>query len=215
MAAERLRPQRRRLAALALLPLWPRVCLAGAQKEEALADSVRSALASQIASSVPPMRRFANDGARREYEAWLADMSARLASRVPERRSRIDMLQCLDYEAIRAGLDRQLVLGLIQVESNFRKYAISDYDARGLMQVMPFWVRLIGDGNVRSLFEVRTNLRYGCVILRHYLDVDEGDLFRALGRYNGTLGQPSYPNAVLAAWKGDWDYPRAGSRRRA
>lgn len=200
--------QRRRLAALGLLlPILPRTSWGGAQQYETLADSVRGALAAQIANSVPPIRRFATDEAREAYEHWLVQMSARLVTRVPEKRNRTDLLQCLDYECTRAGLDRQMVLGLIQVESNFRKYAISDVGARGLMQVMPFWTALIGDGNVRRLFEMRTNLRYGCVILRHYLDSEQGDLFRALGRYNGSVGQPAYPSAVLAAWKGDWTFP--------
>jgi soluble lytic murein transglycosylase-like protein len=202
---------RRRLLLAALLPLLPRTSWAGAQQVEPLADAVRGALASQIADTAPPARRFDTDAGRASYERWLTLMEARLAARLPERRNRIDLLQCLDYECTRAGLDRQMVLGLIQVESNFRKYAISDAGARGLMQVMPFWCSLIGDGNPRRLFEMRTNLRYGCVILRHYLDNERGDLFRALGRYNGSLGQASYPNAVLAAWKRDWSYPEGGS----
>jgi len=199
--------RRRRLLALGLLPILPRVSWGGAQQYETLADSVRGALAAQIAESAPPLRHFASDEARDAYERWMVQMSSRLVARVPEKRNRTDLLQCLDYECIRAGLDRQMVLGLIQVESNFRKYAISDVGARGLMQVMPFWAGLIGDGNVRRLFEMRTNLRYGCVILRHYLDSERGDLFRALGRYNGSVGQANYPSAVLAAWKGEWGYP--------
>jgi soluble lytic murein transglycosylase-like protein len=204
------RPARRRAAALcALAPLlaaWPRPGRAGAQQYEELADAVRGALASQIADTAPPLRRFPVETERRAYERWRTEMARRLAPRLPEERSRIDLLQCLDYEATRAGLDRQLVLGLIQVESNFRKYAISEAGARGLMQVMPFWTTIIGDGNVRRLFEMRTNLRYGCVILRHYLDAERGDLFRALGRYNGSVGQTPYPDAVRAAWQGSWSY---------
>jgi soluble lytic murein transglycosylase-like protein len=99
-----------------------------------------------------------------------------------------------------------MILGLIQVESGFRKYAISAAGARGYMQVMPFWTSLIGDGNARRLFDMRTNLRYGCVILRYYLDAEQGDLFRALGRYNGSVGQRDYPQAVLAAWRKQWNY---------
>ena len=200
-------PERRRLlaGALALLAA-PRLAWAGAQQYETLADSVRSALASRIADTALPVRRLATEAERTAYARWLQAMDARLESRLPERRTRADLLQCIDYEAIRAGLDRQMVLGLIQVESNFRKYAISEAGARGLMQVMPFWTKIIGDGNVRRLFEMRTNLRYGCVILRHYLDAERGDLFRALGRYNGSLGEAAYPNAVLAAWRGAWSY---------
>jgi soluble lytic murein transglycosylase-like protein len=90
------------------------------------------------------------------------------------------------------------VLGLIEVESGFRKYAISSAGARGYMQVMPFWARSIGSGDVAGLFHMQTNLRFGCVILRHYLDQEKGDLFLALGRYNGSRGRSEYPNAVLA-----------------
>ena len=116
----------------------------------------------------------------------------------------------MHYEATRAGLDPQLVLGVIQHESNFRKYAVSSADARGYMQVMPFWAKLIGTPE-HNLFHLRTNLRYGCVILRHYLDTENGDLYRALGRYNGSLGQPEYPNAVLATMNRNWLY-HAGRR---
>ena len=217
--ADARRPQRRRLAALGLLlPAWPGVALwpgtvhAGAQQYENLADSVRSALASQIADAKPPIRRFDDEAQRQRFDRWMADMEVRLTPRLPESRNRADLLQCLDYECTRAGLDRQMVLGLIQVESNFRKYAISDAGARGLMQVMPFWTSLVGDGNVRRLFEMRTNLRYGCVILRHYIDGEQGDLFRALGRYNGSVGLATYPNAVYAAWKGYWSYPEGNGK---
>jgi soluble lytic murein transglycosylase-like protein len=208
------RRARRRLLLLGLLaPAFPRSARAGAQQYENLADAVRGALASQIADAAVPARHFDQDREREDFERWLADMSSRLETRLPERRTRLDLLRCLDYECIRAGLDRQMVLGLIQVESNFRKYAISEVGARGLMQVMPFWAKMIGDGNIRRLFDIRTNLRYGCVILRHYLDGERGELYRALGRYNGSVGQASYPNAVLAAWQGDWKYPRpTGSR---
>jgi soluble lytic murein transglycosylase-like protein len=199
--------QRRRLAATlaGLLPMPALVC-AGEQQYEHLADDVRSALASQIADRTPPRRRFAGPAAQAAYDHWFAHMEQRLEGRLPSARLRADLLQCLDYEATRAGLDRQLVLGLIEVESNFRKYAISSAGARGLMQVMPFWVGLIGDRDPRKLFEMRTNLRYGCVILRHYVKQEQGDLFRALGRYNGSLGQAAYPDAVRAAWQRHWAY---------
>ncbi len=143
---------------------------------------------------------------RIEYLAWLGEMSERLQPRVGDYAARVEFLKTLDYEALRAGLDRQLVLGLIQIESNFRKYAISSAGARGYMQVMPFWTQVIGNGDQRRLFEMRTNLRYGTVILRHYIDLEQGDLFMALGRYNGSRGRPQYPDAVLAAWKKRWNY---------
>ena len=93
------------------------------------------------------------------------------------------------------------MLGLVHLESNFRNFAVSSVGARGYMQVMPFWSRLIGDGNASRLFHLQTNLRFGCVILRHYLDRENGNLFMALGRYNGSRGKPQYPNAVFAAQK--------------
>ena len=122
-----------------------------------------------------------------------------------DRRGRLDFLKTVYYEAQRAGLDPQLVLGLVQVESGFHKYAVSQAGARGYMQVMPFWVKLIGQPQ-HNLFHLRTNLRYGCVILKHYLDMEHGDYYRALGRYNGSLGRPEYPNAVNAHWQGRWKY---------
>jgi soluble lytic murein transglycosylase-like protein len=137
---------------------------------------------------------------------WLAEMSARLPVRhKPTQRERVEFLQMVRYEAQRAGLEPELVLGLIQVESGFRRHAISSAGARGYMQVMPFWTSLIGDGDPSGLFDSRANLRYGCTILRHYLDIERGDLYRALGRYNGSLGRPEYPNAVLSAWR-RWSY---------
>jgi len=205
------RSRRAALGAALALP-WALVsgpARAGAQQYEPLADSIRSALAARIADTAPPQRKFDRIEDRVAFVDWLAEMSQRLASKEPEYRSRVDLLRTLDYECTRAGLDRQMVLGLIQVESGFRRYAISPVGARGYMQVMPFWTSLIGDGDARRLFDMRTNLRYGCVILRFYLDAERGDLFRALGRYNGSVGRPEYPQAVLAAWR-QWSYiPRA------
>ena len=183
-----------------------RAARAGAQQYEPLADSVRSALAARIADTAPPQRKFDRVEDRIAFVDWMAEMSGRLASRVPDYRTRVDLLRTLDYESARAGLDRQMVLGLIQVESAFRRYAVSPAGARGYMQVMPFWASLIGDHDERRLFDMRTNLRYGCVILRHYLDAEGGDLYRALGRYNGSVGRPDYPQAVLAAWRSKWNY---------
>ncbi len=138
---------------------------------------------------------------------WLSEMSRRLEKRIPSQEYRLDLLRSVHYEATRAGLDPQLVLGLMQVESGFRKYAVSSAGARGYMQVMPFWLRLLGRPE-DSLFDLRTNLRYGCTIMRHYLDIEKGDLFRALGRYNGSLGKPEYPNMVRAAWHNQWSYEK-------
>lgn len=179
---------------------------AGAQLYEPLSDSVRVALVAALQDRSPPEPRFAS---ATEKVDWLADMAARLPARhKPTQAERVEFLQRVRYEAQRAGLDPQLVLGLIQVESGFRRHAISSAGARGYMQVMPFWTRLIGDGEPAGLFDERSNLRYGCVILRHYLDIERGDLYRALGRYNGSLGRPEYPNLVLDAWK-RWAYEPA------
>jgi soluble lytic murein transglycosylase-like protein len=204
-------PDRRRrrivaLAAASAVAGLPRRAQAGAQIYEPMADAVHAALAAQIADSAPPQRRFDDIGERIEFIDWLNEMSGRLLRRKPDYRERVEFLRTLDYEAVRAGLDRQLVLGLIQVESAFRKYAVSSAGARGYMQVMPFWTGVIGDGDPRRLFDMRTNLRYGCVILRHYIDIEKGDLFLALGRYNGSRGRDAYPNAVRAAWHGAWHY---------
>jgi len=181
------------------LPLLPFSAQAGRQVEEPLADSVRSALSSAIHQSAPPAPLFANDGARQLYAYWLAAMTERLRKRRADALDHKEFLPTVWYESKRAGLDVALVLGLIQVESNFRKFAISSVGARGYMQVMPFWTRLIGDGDPGTLFHLQTNLRFGCVILRHYLDAERGDIFMALGRYNGSRGQRPYPDAVLAA----------------
>lgn len=162
-------------------------------------DSVRSALAASIANSAPPKPRFEHIDARLEYLRWLGAMSEKLKKKKSETQTRIEFLETLWYEAKRAGLEPSLVLGLVQVESGFRKYAISIAGARGYMQVMPFWAKLIGDGQDSRLFHMQTNLRFGCVILRHYLDREKGDMFLALGRYNGSRGRAEYPNLVFGA----------------
>ena len=173
---------------------------AGTQVEEALAANVQNSLHRSVSDYPAPRLVFTN---QTEGLSWLADMSSRLARKVPDWPTRRDFLTTVQYEASRAGLDPQLVLGLIQYESNFRKYAISPAGARGYMQVMPFWVSQIGNSE-HDLFMLRTNLRYGCTILRYYLDRENGDLYRALGRYNGSLGRPEYPNAVLASMQRNW-----------
>jgi soluble lytic murein transglycosylase-like protein len=188
-----------------LLPAWllaPAIALAGAQQYEPLADSVRVRLSKMVADRAAPTMHFrsAADGRR-----WLAEMDRRLHKRIPDRKQRLELLRTVQYEATRARLDPQLVLGVIEVESAFRKYAVSRAGARGYMQVMPFWVKVIGQPS-HNLFHLRTNIAYGCAILRHYLDMERGDYFRALGRYNGSLGKPEYPNLVLSAWRGRWKY---------
>jgi soluble lytic murein transglycosylase-like protein len=188
------------LALLALL--IPLAAWAGAQKYEPLSASVQAALSRTVSDRAPPKSAF-----RDSMDAldWLSEMSRRLEKRIPDREARLEFLRAVHYEATRAGLDPQLVIGLIQVESGFKKYAVSSVGARGFMQVMPFWVKLVGRSD-DNLFHLRTNLRYGCVILRHYLDLEQGDLYRALGRYNGSLGQAEYPNLVRGAWQSQWLY---------
>lgn len=175
---------------------------AGGQIEEPLSNSVKALMQKSISDTAAPKLFFSNE---QEGQVWMASMSTRLQKRMPDQKMREDFLRTVHYEASRAGLDPQMVLGLIQVESGFKKYAVSSVGARGFMQVMPFWVSSIGASD-HNLFHLRTNLRYGCTILRHYLDIESGDLYRALGRYNGSLGQPQYPNMVLGAWRKNWTY---------
>lgn len=181
------------------LLLFQERAVAGGQIEEPLIDSVRTALSSAVQNAAPPIPEFADTEARLKYLRWLGAMSEKLRKKNPDWESRKEFLQTVWYESKRAGLDTALVLGLIQVESNFRKHAISSVGARGFMQVMPFWTRILGDGDASKLFHMQTNLRFGCVILRHYLDREQGDLFLALGRYNGSRGKAPYPDAVLGA----------------
>jgi len=195
-------PSLRRFAAALLFALASGTVLAGAQQYEPLAASVRAALHEAVSDAAAPTLPIPDAGERAQ---WLAEMSRRLQKRIPDANYRIELLTSIHYEATRAGLDPQLVLGLIQVESNFRKYAISSAGARGYMQVMPFWLKVMERPD-DNLFHLRTNLRYGCTILRHYLDIEKGDLFRALGRYNGSLGKAEYPNLVRTAWEKHWSW---------
>ena len=178
------------------------MAFAGNQKEEQLSNSVKALMQKTISDLGAPKLIFANQV---EGQAWMAEMSARLKKRLPDQTYREEFLRTVHYEATRAGLDTQMVMGLIHVESGFKKYAVSSVGARGYMQVMPFWVKSIGTPD-QNLFNLRLNLRYGCTILRHYVDIERGDLYRALGRYNGSLGKPQYPNLVLGAWRKHWDY---------
>ena len=175
---------------------------AGSQLYEPMSASVRAALSKAVSDTPASNTSVLNDGGG---QAWLAEMSKRLTKRIPDDERRMDFLKTVYYEAMRAGLDPELVLGLIEVESGFKKYAISSVAARGYMQVMPFWTQVTTSPE-HDLFHLRTNLRYGCNILRLYVNVEHGDLYRALGRYNGSLGKPEYPNMVLAAWKKHWTY---------
>jgi len=202
------RERRGLLASTLLVPLtaaWPIAVRAGAQVEEPLADSVRSVLSAAIANRAPPKPIFNTIEERLAHLRWLGAMSERLKKRTAEHVTRVEFLETLWYESTRAGLEPSLMLGLVQVESGFRKYAVSIAGARGFTQVMPFWARLIGDGDSGRLFHTQTNLRFGCVILRHYLNLERGDLYLALGRYNGSRGRPEYPNAVFGARRA-WEF---------
>jgi len=181
----------------AALAAAPPSALAGAQQYELLSASVRTALSQAVND------RATVDMSDMDTRAWVRAMTPRIEGHFPDEETARRFLALTRYEAMRAGLDPQLVLALIDVESQFRKYAVSRAGARGLMQVMPFWLKEIG-GSGQDLFPERTNLRYGCTILRYYLDREHGNLYNALGRYNGSLGQPAYPNKVLHAWKERW-----------
>ena len=191
------RPLAAVLAAAAMLGLAPGFALAGAQQYEALSASVRASLAKAVSD-----RQFARLDDP-DSRAWVRAMLGRMHERVRDERLARELLEMVRYEALRAGLEPRLVLAVIDVESGFRKYAVSTAGARGYMQVMPFWVREIGMPG-QNLFHARTNLRYGCVILRHYLEIERGNLHNALGRYNGSLGRPEYPERVLGALRSRW-----------
>ena len=163
------------------------------------------------ASTDPELRRLLKQAIesdhgfedRFEAEVWLLDMSRRLEKFVADVETRVEMLKLVHYEATRVGIEPELVLAVIEVESRFDEFAISVSGARGLMQVMPFWLEEIGISD-RNLFKIRTNLRMGCTILRYYMDMEPNDLGRALARYNGSLGKTRYPNKVIRALQRNW-----------
>jgi len=192
--------------ALACL-VFASAALGGAQRNEPIDPVVLTTLTSQISDRAAPFLNFKHSN---DAQKWVYEMSNRLQRRIPDRKDRFELLKTIQWEATRAGLDPQLVLGIIEIESGFKKYAVSSATARGYMQVMPFWTRVFNRPR-DNLFNLRTNLRYGCIILRYYLDIEKGDFFRALGRYNGSLGRPEYPDAVHAAWRGRWKYDGATS----
>lgn len=174
---------------LAILPAW-----AEGSPDPLLLASLESALA--------------QDGSfedRYVGQVWLASMSGPLERWVKPADQRVNLLSRIHREATAAGLDPGLVLALIQVESNFDQYAISSAGARGIMQIMPFWTREIGRED-DNLLDLDTNLRYGCTILAHYLEVEDGSLIRALARYNGSRGQTWYPERVLRYWHQRWRF---------
>ena len=193
---------RKFLIFLQIFPFAISLCHAGNQQYEELSQSMKSLLHSEISDNRPMQNSFKSPI---EAAEWLGEMSRRLSIFIADQNYRIEFLRSVHYESKRAGLDPQMVLALIQVESQFSKYAVSPVGARGYMQVMPFWIKVIGNPN-DNLFHLRTNLRYGCVILRHYLDIENGNYFRALGRYNGSLGRAEYPNLIKKAFNSRWKY---------
>ncbi len=183
---------------LATIVFWVPVACAAAESlpPQEADEELREVLVRAVADTDSFADRF-------DAEVWLLDMSRRLSKKMPDVAYRIDLLKQVHYEASRAGLPPELVLALIDVESNFNPYAISSAGARGLMQVMPFWLKKIGKPD-DSLFRVHTNLRYGCTILKYYLDKENGNLHHALARYNGSRGQRWYPARVDRAWRTRW-----------
>ncbi len=199
MSGRGLRPGAARSALFLLVLALPRAGWGGAQQYEVLSASVRTALAQAVND------RTSVDMKDLDTRAWVRAMTPRVMGRYfSDEDSAREFLGLVRYESMRAGLDPHLVLAVIDVESQFRKYAVSRSGARGFMQVMPFWTKELG-GAEQSLFPERVNLRYGCTILRYYLvEREHGNLTNALGRYNGSLGQADYPNRVLKAWKTRW-----------
>ena len=169
---------------------------------EYMKSSVRAGLRAENSDRAGPEPQFPS---LQEKLDWLTEMSRRLEQRIPDREARIEFLKTVYFEAKRAGLDPQMVLALIEVTSGFKKYSVSSTNACGYMHVGQEWVKRIGTPGT-NLYHLRTNLRYGCTLLRHYLDLENGDLYRALGRYNGSLGKPEYPNLVRNAWEKQWTW---------
>ena len=194
-----------------LLCLVSSATSAGPQREEHLADSVRIAMSSAVADLPPPTPYLPTPQDQASYEKWYTHTQAQLERKLKDKKGQPRLpelaspklqqafLQTVWYESRRAALDPTLVMGLIEVESGFRKFAISSAGARGVMQVMPFWTRQLGATDASVLFQWQANMRFGCVILRHYLAQEQGDMDMALGRYNGSRGQQAYPQSVLAA----------------
>ena len=190
---------------------WVSTVLSGPQREEHLADAVRITMSSAVADLPPPTPYLPTPSDDQAYQQWLAHTQVQLAKKLQDKRGQWRLpelatpdlqqafLQTVWYESHRAGLEPALVLGVIEVESGFRKFAVSSAGALGVMQVMPFWTRQLAHGDASVLFQLQANMRFGCVILRHYLALEQGGLHMALGRYNGSRGQLAYPQAVLAA----------------
>ncbi len=166
------------------------------QSQVKVDQELKHALAKAVANA---------DSFNDEFEAqvWLVDMSARLKRYIKDPEERLHLLRMVHKEATRAEISPELVISVIHVESAFNSYAVSYVGAQGLMQVMPFWKKELGRGD-DNLIDTNTNLRYGCTILKHYLDREKGDWTRALARYNGSLGRTKYPEKVMNFWQKYW-----------
>ena len=179
---------------MALITAWP----VAATVRQAPEPELRELMQRTVAQAESFQDRF-------DAEVWLLDMSTRLKRYVADPQERLTLLRLVHQEASKAGLKPDMVLALIHAESRFDRFAISSVGAQGMMQVMPFWKAELGRPQ-DNLTDNATNLRYGCLILRHYLDIERGNLTRALGRYNGSLGKVWYPNLVQTAWKSAWQH---------
>lgn len=187
------------MARIAVL-LLAALAAAGARADSAGTQPVDPALRERLRAAAAEAPSFTD---RFDALVWLTDMSTRLARQVPDHDERLGILKLVHTEASRVDLPPELVLAVIDVESNFDRFALSDAGAQGLMQVMPFWVDEIGRPE-DNLFQVATNLRYGCTILRYYYDMEQGRLTRALARYNGSTGERWYPDRVMGRLSRKW-----------
>ncbi len=138
-------------------------------------------------------------------DVWLTLMSSRMARYNDDPTERLEILTAVHRHAARVGIQPEMILSVMHVESLFKRYALSWVGAQGLMQIMPFWKDEIGHPE-SNLFNIDTNIRFGCTILKHYLDRESGHWQRALARYNGSLGKTWYPEKVMQAWDRYW-YP--------
>ena len=200
-----------KLIFIAVLYSYVVLASAGPQREEHLADSVRIAMSSAVADLPPPTPYLPTPQDQAAYGKWFRHTQTLLERKIKDKKGQPRLpelsspelqqafLQTVWYESRRAALDPTLVMGLVEVESGFRNFAISSAGARGVMQVMPFWTRQLGISDTSALFQWQANMRFGCVILRHYLSLEKGNMHMALGRYNGSRGQQAYPLSVLAA----------------
>jgi len=185
-----------RISAVAALLALSATVPAAAQTEPEVDQALRERLIAAASEAPSFDDRF-------HAEVWLTDMSSRLAAKVPDHEERLAILKTAHQEAARVDLPPELVLAVIDIESNFDRFALSYAGARGLMQVMPFWLKEIGRPE-DNLFEIATNLRYGCTILRYYYDMEGGRLFPALARYNGSRGKRWYPDLVMGRLSSKW-----------